>query len=70
MYGVGISKLGEIIDLAVDYNIIQKSGAWFSYNDEKIGQGKEAVRAYLSANPELADSLASTIRPNMYQKPE
>ncbi|MEA5017480.1 MAG: recombinase RecA [Erysipelotrichaceae bacterium] len=70
MYGVGISKLGEIIDLAVDYNIIQKSGAWFSYNDEKIGQGKEAVRAYLSANPELADSLASTIRAKMYQKTE
>ncbi|MDD2591198.1 MAG: recombinase RecA [Erysipelotrichaceae bacterium] len=70
MYGVGISKLGEIIDLAVDYNLLQKSGAWFSYNDEKIGQGKEAARAYLSANPEIAENLAKQIRAKMYVKPE
>ncbi|MDD4642153.1 MAG: recombinase RecA [Erysipelotrichaceae bacterium] len=70
MYGVGISKLGEIINLAVDYNLLQKSGAWFSYNDEKIGQGKEAARAYLSANPEIAENLAKQIRAKMYVKPE
>jgi recombination protein RecA len=70
LYGIGISKIGEIIDLAVDYNLIQKSGAWFSYNDEKIGQGREAVRAYLTANPEIADLLAQQIRAKMYQKAE
>ncbi len=70
LYGIGISKIGEIIDLAVDYNLIQKSGAWFSYNEEKIGQGREAVRAYLSANPEIADHLAQEIRAKMYQKAE
>ncbi len=70
LYGIGISKIGEIIDLAVDYNLIQKSGAWFSYNEEKIGQGREAVRAYLTANPEIADHLAQEIRAKMYQKAE
>lgn len=70
LYGIGISKIGEIIDLAVDYNLIQKSGAWFSYNEEKIGQGREAVRAYLTANPEIADHLAQEIRTKMYQKAE
>ncbi len=70
LYGIGISKIGEIIDLAVDYNLIQKSGAWFSYNDEKIGQGREAVRAYLMANPQIADDLSSQIRAKMYQKAE
>ena len=70
LYGIGISKIGEIIDLAVDYNFIQKSGAWFSYNDEKIGQGREAVRAYLMANPQIADDLSSQIRAKMYQKAE
>ena len=70
LYGIGISKIGEIIDLAVDYNLIQKSGAWFSYNEEKIGQGREAVRAYLTANPEIADNLAKQIRAKMYQKAE
>jgi len=70
LYGIGISKIGEIIDLAVDYNLIQKSGAWFSYNDEKIGQGREAVRAYLMANPQIADDLSAQIRAKMYQKAE
>lgn len=70
LYGIGISKIGEIIDLAVDYNLIQKSGAWFSYNEDKIGQGREAVRAYLTANPEIADHLAQEIRAKMYQKAE
>ncbi|MEA5026357.1 MAG: recombinase RecA [Erysipelotrichaceae bacterium] len=70
MYGMGLSRIGEIIDLATEYNIIQKSGAWFSYNDEKIGQGKEAVRAYLMANPELSDKMAQMIREKMYKKEE
>ena len=69
IYGEGISKLGEIIDLAVNYDIIQKSGAWFSYQGEKIGQGREAVRAYLKANPEFAQDVENQIRAKMYDKP-
>ncbi|MBE9512028.1 MAG: recombinase RecA [Bacteroidetes bacterium] len=61
MYGEGISKTGEIIDLGVDNNIIQKSGSWFSYGDTKLGQGREGVRQILIDNPELVDELASKI---------
>ena len=68
IYGEGISKSGEIIDLAVNYDIIQKSGAWFSYEGEKIGQGREAVRAYLKANPEFAQKIEDKIRARMYGK--
>jgi recombination protein RecA len=53
MYGEGISKEGEIVDLASDLSIIEKTGAWYSYNGEKIGQGKENVKLYLKNNPEL-----------------
>ncbi|MBR2686005.1 MAG: recombinase RecA [Erysipelotrichaceae bacterium] len=70
IYGEGISKLGEIIDLAVNYDILQKSGAWFSYNGEKIGQGREAVRAYLKSNEALANELEAKIRAKMYGKEE
>ncbi len=70
IYGEGISKTGEIIDLAVNYDILQKSGAWFSYNGEKIGQGREAVRAYLKSNPELTAELEGKIRAKMYAKDE
>ena len=70
IYGEGISKLGEIIDLAVNYDILQKSGAWFSYNGEKIGQGREAVRAYLKSNEALANELEAKIRTKMYGKEE
>lgn len=49
MYGEGISFVGELVDLCVDYEVIQKSGAWFSYKGDKIGQGREAVKAYLKA---------------------
>lgn len=62
MYGSGISRLGEIIDLGVDYEVIKKSGSWFSYGDTKLGQGRDAVRALLSDNPELTEELESKIR--------
>jgi recombination protein RecA len=61
MYGEGISKTGEIIDLGVAYNIIKKSGSWFSYGESKLGQGREAVRAILRDNPELAHELETRI---------
>lgn len=61
MYGEGISKTGEIIDLGVDNNIIQKSGSWFSYGDTKLGQGREGVRQILIDNPELVDELVGKI---------
>ena len=55
MYGEGISKLGELVDLAVRLDIIQKSGSWFSMGETRLGQGKDAVKKYLQDNPELAD---------------
>jgi recombination protein RecA len=61
MYGEGISKTGEIIDLGVAYNIIKKSGSWFSYGESKLGQGREAVRTILRDNPELAHELETRI---------
>jgi recombination protein RecA len=61
MYGDGISKTGEIIDLGVQYNLIKKSGSWFSYGDSKLGQGREAVRKLLMDNPELATELETKI---------
>lgn len=62
MYGTGISQLGCILDLAVQLGFIQKSGSWFSYNDEKIGQGRDKVMEYLKQNPELAASLEAQIK--------
>ncbi len=62
VYGLGISKLGEIIDLGVDKNIIKKSGSWFSYGDTKLGQGRDAVKNLLNDNPELAEELETKIR--------
>ena len=62
MYGEGISKVGEIIDLGVEYEIIKKSGSWFSYGDTKLGQGRDAVKALLLDNPELFDELEAKIR--------
>ena len=61
MYGEGISKIGEIVDLGVNYEIIKKSGSWFSYGDTKIGQGRDAVKALLQDNPELMDELEKKI---------
>ena len=62
MYGEGISKIGEIIDMGVDYEIVKKSGSWFSYGDTKLGQGRDAVRQLLIDNPELADEIENKIR--------
>lgn len=62
MYGEGVSKEGELIDLASDINIIDKSGAWYSYNGEKIGQGKENVKAYLKENPKLMQEIETKVR--------
>ncbi|MPQ47547.1 recombinase RecA [Marinifilum sp. N1E240] len=61
MYGEGISKTGEIIDLGVEYNIIKKSGSWFSYGETKLGQGREAVKNLINDNPELAEELENKI---------
>lgn len=65
IYGKGISKLGEIIDLGVEYNIIKKSGSWFSYGETKLGQGRDAVKKLLIDNQELADELEKKIFENL-----
>jgi len=62
MYGEGISKVGEIVDLGVDKGVIKKSGSWFSYNETKLGQGRDSVKQLLLDNPELADELEAKIR--------
>jgi len=62
IYGEGCSKMGEIIDLGVDFGIIKKSGSWFSYGETKLGQGRDAVKNLLADNPELADELEAQIR--------
>ncbi|MAR66391.1 MAG: recombinase RecA [Flavobacteriaceae bacterium] len=62
MYGEGVSKMGEIIDLGVDYEIIKKSGSWFSYDDTKLGQGRDSVKTLLTDNPELMEELEGKIK--------
>jgi recombination protein RecA len=62
LYGKGISKSGEIIDLGVEMNIIKKSGSWFSYGETKLGQGRDAVRNLLEDNPELLEELENLIK--------
>jgi len=62
IYGEGISKLGEIIDMGVELGIVQKSGSWFSYNNDKLGQGREGVKKLLQDNPELANEIETKIR--------
>ena len=61
MYGQGISKVGEIIDIGVNYEIVKKAGSWFSYQDTKLGQGRDAVKALLLDNPDLMDELEAKI---------
>ena len=61
MFGEGISKSGEIVDLGVDLGIIKKSGSWFSYNDSRLGQGRDAAKQLIADNPELADEIAEQI---------
>ncbi|HSX33200.1 MAG TPA: recombinase RecA [Candidatus Saccharimonadales bacterium] len=62
MYNEGISKSGDILDLATTHNIVEKSGAWFAYNDQKIGQGREAAKTYLQENPKIMDEIAKKVR--------
>ena len=62
MFGQGISKEGDVLDLAVEENIIQKSGAWFAYNDEKIGQGRENAKVYLKEHPEVMNEVEQKVR--------
>jgi recombination protein RecA len=62
MYGEGISHLGELIDIGVQYDLVQKSGSWFSIGDERIGQGRDNAKNYLRDNPEAAEALEAAIR--------
>jgi recombination protein RecA len=62
MYGLGISKVGEIVDLGVEHGILQKSGSWFAYDTTKLGQGREAVKELLLDNPELMAEVEAKIR--------
>jgi recombination protein RecA len=64
MYGEGISKLGEVVDLAAKANIIEKAGAWYSYKGEKVGQGRENVKQYLKLNPKIAAEIEMAVRAN------
>ena len=64
MYGEGVSKTGEILDLGVQANLVDKAGAWFSYNDQKIGQGRENAKKFLMDNPEIMAELVHKIREN------
>ena len=68
IFGEGISKIGEIIDLGVDYNIIKKSGSWFSYGDSKLGQGRDATKELLKDNPELCEELEAKIMQAIQEK--
>ncbi len=67
LYGEGISKWGELVDLAVRLEIIQKSGSWFSMGETRVGQGRDAVKAYLQANPEVAEKVEAEIRANSFK---
>ena len=64
MYGEGVSKVGELIDLGVKAGVVEKSGAWFSYDSVRLGQGRENSKAFLKANPEMADKIERAIREN------
>ena len=65
IYGQGISKIGDLLDLAVNMNIVEKSGTWFSYKEERLGQGRENVRKYLDQNPELLATIEKKVRQNL-----
>ena len=67
MYGEGIAKWGELVDLAVQLDIVQKSGSWFSMGDERIGQGKDSVKNFLMSNPDIADRVEAEVRANLYK---
>jgi recombination protein RecA len=67
MYGVGISKVGELVDLGVKANIVEKSGSWYSYDGNRIGQGRESAKTFLTTNPDIADKIEAAIRANAGQ---
>ncbi len=64
MYGTGISKEGSILDMGVDAGIVTKSGAWYTYETERLGQGREAAKEFLRSNPELMDEIEHRVRVN------
>lgn len=64
MYGEGVSKMGEVLDLGVKAGVVEKSGAWFSYDSQRIGQGRENAKAFLKANPDMANKIEASIRQN------
>lgn len=68
MYGKGISKVGEILDLAVEFNIVKKSGSWFSYGETKLGQGRDAVKGLIADNPELMEELETKIHASLKEE--
>ncbi|MBO4961471.1 MAG: recombinase RecA [Flavobacteriales bacterium] len=68
LYGEGISRVGELLDMAVDMDIVKKSGSWFSYNDSKLGQGRDAVVGILRDNPELAEEIEAKVREKVAEK--
>ncbi len=67
MYGEGISKWGELVDMAVQMGIVQKSGSWFSMGEERIGQGKDSVKTFLQQNPEIAENVEAQVRENLWK---
>jgi recombination protein RecA len=68
LYGEGISKVGEIVDLGAEKNVIKKSGAWFSYGETRLGQGRDAVKQIFTDNPELSDEIEFKIKEALAQK--
>ena len=70
LYGEGFSREGELLDLGVANNLVDKAGAWYSYNGERIGQGRDNVREFLKQNPEMAASIDVALREKLMPKPE
>jgi recombination protein RecA len=70
LYGEGISKVGEIIDLGVELNILKKSGSWFSYGETRLGQGRESIKSLLLDNPQLSEELELKIKTALTTKTE
>jgi len=64
MYGEGVSKCGELIDLGVKAGVVEKSGSWFSYDSQRIGQGRESAKAFLKDNPDISAKIETAIRQN------
>ena len=64
MYGTGISRVGEVLDMATDLGIVKKGGAWYSYNDAKLGQGRDNSKEFLLNNPEIMDEIEAKIKEN------